>query len=268
MTSPNDGRIWVRRQTVLTRLTHWIWAVSLFFLLLSGLQIFNAHPTLYLGDQSGFDFDNAVLAIGADGARGYVDLAGWRIDTTGTLGWSGGAARAFPAWATIPSQTDLATGRVIHFFFAWSLVGTLLVWLIGAMASGHLWRDLVMRGTDWRRLGCDLRDHLHLRFHRYAHYGPLQKLSYGAVLFGIFPLILATGLAMSPGMNAALPWLPDILGGRQTARTLHFLAAAGLGGFVIVHLAMVLVAGPVNELRAMITGWYLADTKETGNDPH
>jgi thiosulfate reductase cytochrome b subunit len=119
----------VYRQSAWTRLTHWSWAISLFFLLLSGLQIFNAHPTLYLGRQSGFGFDNEVLAIGGEatpqGPVGYVRVLGARFDTTGVFGVSGGAGppvgRAFPAWVTIPSGQDLATGRVVHFFFAWLL---------------------------------------------------------------------------------------------------------------------------------------------------
>src|SRR5262245_16741855 len=124
----NRGSL-VYRQTRWTRLTHWIWAISLFFLLLSGLQIFNAHPALYIGDQSGFGFDNTVLAVGTldtgEAPQGVTEILGTRFDTTGVLGLSdvGGElqARAFPAWATIPSYQDLATGRVIHFFFAWIL---------------------------------------------------------------------------------------------------------------------------------------------------
>ncbi|MEM9638723.1 MAG: cytochrome b/b6 domain-containing protein, partial [Pseudomonadota bacterium] len=152
------------------------------------------------------------------------------------------------------------------FFFAWIFVATLLIWLIGAVISGHLRRDLVPRGNDWRGLWGDLRDHMRLRFRHPRRYGPLQRLSYGAVLFGLFPLIIATGLAMSPGMNAAIPRLPEILGGRQTARTLHFVAAFGLSLFFVVHIAMVILAGPLNELRAILTGWYLADSRESAHD--
>ena len=140
----------VYRQSAWTRLTHWIWAISLFFLLFSGLQIFNAHPTLYLGDQSGFGFDNEVLAMRGEntpeGPVGYVRVLGARFDTTGVFGVSGSAerpvGRGFPAWATIPSGQDLATGRVVHFFFAWLLSGTLVVWLLASLANGHIRRDL------------------------------------------------------------------------------------------------------------------------------
>ena len=237
MATHSEKPTWVKRQTRVTRLTHWGWAVSVIFLLGSGLQIFNAHPTLYLGDQSGFGFDNAVLVLGEEG-------------------------RAFPAWATIPSGIDLATGRVVHFFFAWLLVACLLIWLLGALLSGHLLRDLILKHGDWRELAQDLKEHTQLRFRHRRRYGPLQKLSYALVLFGLFPLIIATGLAMSPGMNAALPWLTEVLGGRQTARTLHFLAAAGLVMFFVLHIAMVVLAGPLNEMRSMITGWYRVDEGE------
>ncbi|MBW4707415.1 cytochrome b/b6 domain-containing protein [Roseobacter sp. YSTF-M11] len=238
MTAITDKRgRWVKRQTRTTRITHWIWALSVFFLMGSGAQIFNAHPVLYFGDQSGFGFDNTVFSLAGEG-------------------------RALPGWATIPSGVDLATGRVVHFFFAWVFVVAFLVWCVGAVASGHMWHDLMPRRADLRSLAGDIRQHAQLRFHHRRRYGPLQKLSYGAVLFGLFPLIVATGLAMSPAMNAAFPWLPEILGGRQTARTLHFAAATGVVLFILVHVVMVLLAGPVNEMRSMLTGWYKLDEGE------
>ena len=144
--SPKAGRL-IYRQSIWTRLTHWLWAISLFFLMLTGLQIFNAHPNLYIGDQSGFQFDNSILRIGAEntpsGPRGYTTILGAKFDTTGVLGLSGEPQRprAFPSWATIPSYYDLGTSRVIHFFFAWILVVTLLVWLTASLLNGHAWRD-------------------------------------------------------------------------------------------------------------------------------
>ena len=94
----------------------------------------------------------------------------------------------------------------------------------------------------------------------------MQRLSYGLVLFVLFPMMILTGLAMSPGANAALPWLPELLGGRQSARTLHFACAAALSGFFVVHIAMVLLAGPLNEMRAILTGWYRADAVGEAGD--
>jgi thiosulfate reductase cytochrome b subunit len=264
----------VYRQSGWTRLTHWIWATSLFFLLLSGLQIFNAHPTLYLGDQSGFGFDNEVLAIGGentpDGPVGYVRVLGTRFDTSGVFGVSGSAerpvGRGFPAWATIPSGQDLATGRVVHFFFAWVLSATLLVWLVTGLVNGHISRDLAPRLDDLRRLPRDMVDHLKLRFHHTGSYNTLQKLAYAGVLLLLFPLMIATGLAMSPSMNAAIPFLADMLGGRQTARTIHFVVMLLLVGFFLVHMLMILAAGPINELRSIVTGWYRIDPKSENRD--
>jgi len=268
----------IYRQSAWTRVTHWIWAVCLVFLLLTGLQIFNAHPTLYVGQQSGFEFDNAVLRIGAQAengvARGFTEVFGHRFETTGLLGVSGSAERpqlrAFPAAVTIPSYQDLATGRVVHFFFGWIFVATLFAWFLASLVNGHLRRDILPTGDDLRRLPRDIADHARLRFDHGRSYTVLQKLAYGGVFFILFPLVVATGLAMSPGLDAAWPVLLDVLGGRQTARTLHFLAMALLLLFFVVHLAMVLAAGPFNELRSMITGWYRAGpgvVPEAGDRP-
>ncbi len=261
------GRL-IYRQSIWTRVTHWVWAAALFFLLLSGLQIFNAHPTLYIGQESGFEYDNSVLRIGAentpDGVRGYTIFLGKKFDTTGVLGWSGDPPRprAFPSWATIPSYYDLGTARVVHFFFAWALAITLLIWLVASLINGHAWRDLVPRLRDIRTLPRDVVEHLKLKFHRRREYNTLQKLSYAGVLFVLLPLMIATGLAMSPGANAILPWLPDLLGGRQTARTIHFGVMLLLLGFFVVHILMVLLAGPLNGLRSIITGWYRIDDED------
>lgn len=265
----------VYRQSAWTRVTHWIWAVALFFLLLSGLQIFNAHPALYVGDQSGFAFDNAVLRLGAtregETLKGVTTVLGTRFETTGVLGASGPdgqlQARGFPAWATIPSGRDLATGRVVHFFFAWVLAGTLLVWLAASLVNGHFRRDIVPKGADLKALPGDVADHARLRFRHGRSYNPLQKLSYAAVLIVLLPLMILTGLAMSPGFNAAAPWLPQLFGGRQTARTVHFVVMVLLVAFFLVHIAMVVLAGPFNELRSMITGWVRVDDTDGEKRP-
>lgn len=252
----------VYRQRLTTRITHWVWALCLFFLMLTGLQIFNAFPSLHIGRESGFDYDNAVLAIGAvqtdAGLRGVTRILGAEFDTTGVLGVSGGDVRAFPAALTIPSKTSLATGRVIHFFFAWVLVGTLALWLVASILNGHL-RQLVPTRADLRALPRDIADHARLRFHHTGAYSVLQKLAYASVLFLALPLMILTGLSMSPGFNAAAPWLLDLFGGRQTARTIHFLTMVALIGFFIVHMAMILLAGPLNEMRSILTGWYRTD---------
>lgn len=234
---PKPGRLIIRQKRI-TRITHWLWAISLFFLLLSGLQIFNAHPALYIGNESGFAYDNAIFVIDE-----------------------------IPGWLTIPSTQDLATGRVVHFFFAWILVATLVVWVVASLRNRHLKKDILPRASDLRNLPSDFKDHLHLKFHHTTRYSPLQKLAYAGVLFVLFPLIILTGLCMSPGMNAVLPWLPELFGGRQTARTIHFITMVLLVGFFIIHMAMIFLAGPVNEIRSIITGRYRIDraTKAKGS---
>jgi thiosulfate reductase cytochrome b subunit len=231
-----QGRL-ILRQKRMTRITHWLWAISLFFLLLSGLQIFNAHPALYLGDESGFDYDNAIFAI-----------------------------EGFPYFLTIPSTQDLATGRVVHLFFAWVLVATLSVWFVASLRNRHLRKDLLPTRKDVSGFGRDVRDHLKLNFIHAVRYSPLQKLAYGGVLFILFPLIVLTGLCMSPGMNAVLPWLPELFGGRQTARSIHFAVMVLFVLFFIVHIAMIILAGPLNELRSIVTGRYrLSPRQEKAN---
>jgi thiosulfate reductase cytochrome b subunit len=252
----------VYRQRLLTRITHWIWAVSLFFLMLTGLQIFNAHPSLHIGKEVGFEYDNAIFQIGArqdgEALRGVTRVLGVEFDTTGYLGVSNGEARAFPAALTIPSHQSLATGRAIHFFFAWALVGTLALWLAASALNGHL-RQLIPTMADLKALPRDIADHARLRFHHTGQYSVLQKLAYASVLFVALPLMILTGLSMSPGFNAAAPWLLDLFQGRQTARTIHFLTMLALIGFFAVHMAMILLAGPLNEMRSILTGWYRTD---------
>jgi thiosulfate reductase cytochrome b subunit len=260
----------IYRQSIFTRVTHWVWALALFFLLLSGLQIFNAHPALYIGQESGFEYDNAVLRMRAentpDGTRGFTTILGQKFDTTGLFAKSGSEARpqfrGFPGWMTIPSFQDLATGRVVHFFFAWVLAGALAIWLIASLANGHFWRDIVLKRRDWRELPGDIVEHVKFRFKHGRTYSPLQKFAYAIVFFILFPLIILTGLTMSPGMDAAWPWLLDVFGGRQTARTIHFIVMVLLVLFFVVHVAMVVLAGPINELRSMITGYYRTSAPE------
>nr|WP_234886976.1 cytochrome b/b6 domain-containing protein [Sinorhizobium terangae] len=256
----------------MTRITHWTWAVALFFLLLSGLQIFNAHPSLYIGEQSGFAFDNSVLSIravrGADGnAEGLTTLLGRPIDTTGLLGVSGPedgrTYQAFPAWLTVPSYHDLATGRIVHFFFAWLFAAAFASWFAASLINGHLRCDILPTFSDIRGLPSSFVEHLRFRFHHGRSYNGLQKISYAIVLLVLFPLMILTGLTMSPGMNAAVPLLTEIFGGRQTARTIHFAVMLLLVGFFAIHIFMVFAAGPINEMRSMVTGRYRID-REAG----
>ena len=146
-----------------------------------------------------------------------------------------------------------------HFFFAWLLVFDGLIYLIYSLALGHLWGDLVPSVRQVRRIGTSILDHLRLRFPRGAEakqYNVLQRLSYLAIVFVIFPLLILTGVTMSPGLDAAFPFLTAVFGGRQSARSIHFACAFLLLGFAVVHITMVLLSGPWNNMRSMITGWY------------
>ncbi|MHA6688749.1 cytochrome b/b6 domain-containing protein [Mesorhizobium sp. A556] len=267
--STRGGRtVLIRRHAVLTRLTHWLNVLCLGILLLSGLQIFNAYPRLHWG-QYGADADPAFLAIGASesrgGRQGHLTVGSVSVSTTGILGLSqeDGAStpRAFPAWLTLPSYQDLAAGRRWHFYFAWSFVINGLVYLGHGLLSGHFRRDLVLGRHELapRHLGQEIIDHVRLRFPTgdgARRYNTLQKLTYIAVIAGLLPTMLLTGLTMSPGIDAAFPFLLDIFGGRQSARTIHFITASLVVLFVIVHLAMVILSGPLNNMRSMITGRY------------
>ncbi|MBC7477163.1 MAG: cytochrome b/b6 domain-containing protein [Pseudorhodobacter sp.] len=254
----------IYKQRLATRVTHWIWAVCLLFLMFSGLQIFIAHPSLHFGKEAGFDYDNAALEISAvqkgDAVAGVTRILGHEFDTTGTFGVTGGEYRALPAALTMPSGRSLATGRVIHFFFAWVLVGTLTVWLVASVLNGHF-RTLIPNGQDLRGLPADVVNHVRLRFHHARDYNVLQKLAYAGVLFVALPLMIATGLTMSPGFNAVAPWLLEVFGGRQSARSIHFIVMLALVAFFVVHMLMIVAAGPLNEIRSIITGWYRTDVE-------
>ncbi len=232
----------IRRHGLATRLTHWLWALALFFLLLSGLQIFNAHPTLYLGQQSGFAFDNSVLSISAartqDGeVRGRDDAA--RPEGSTRRAFSGSAAPQtgvttghFQPGLTVPSYQDLATGRVIHFFFAWLFATVFLVWLVASLINGHLRRDILPSAADISGLPQSFRQPPAVPHSiTAAATTACRNSAYAAVLLVFFPLMILTGLTMSPGMDAAWPWLIDVFAGRQTARTIHFVVMLLLVGF-------------------------------------
>ncbi|MCQ8781934.1 cytochrome b/b6 domain-containing protein [Mangrovibrevibacter kandeliae] len=262
------------RHAIVTRLTHWVNVACFCVLLLSGLQIFNAYPRLHWG-QYGADADPAAIEIGAEGSaaepRGFLRIGGLSIPTTGVLGVSTAdgelAARAFPDWLTLPSYQDLATGRRWHIFAAWLLVLNGLVYLAYGLLSGHLRRDIAPRRRELgpRHLWREILDHARLRFPSGEHarrYNALQKLSYLAVIAGLLPLMVLTGLTMSPGVDAAIPTLLDVFGGRQSARLIHFVAASLLVLFVAVHVVMVILSGPLNNMRSMITGRYAIRSEE------
>ncbi|WP_183505107.1 cytochrome b/b6 domain-containing protein [Methylobacterium brachythecii] len=260
------ARQWTFRHPLVIRVAHWINVVCLAVLLMSGLQIFNAHPALYWGSKS--TFDSPALAITDDqtdsgASRGVVQIGGRTFDTTGWLGLSTyrgeSAARAFPAWITLPASQNLATGRRWHFLFAWAFVINGLIYLLYGIGSGQLRRRIVPDGDQIRHFGASIREHLLLRFPKgeeARRYNVLQKLTYLVVVLVLLPLMLLTGLGMSPGVNAAFPFILDVFGGRQSARTIHFITVNLLVLFVIVHVLLVIVSGLWNNMRSMVTGWY------------
>jgi thiosulfate reductase cytochrome b subunit len=267
-----SGKLLVYRHGLTTRVTHWLNVAALSFLLLSGLQIFNAHPALYWGAKS--VFAQPWLSMTAEEkdnkAIGVTTIAGHKFETTGLFGYSGkpGAQepRGFPAWATIPSYRALVDGRHWHFFFAWVFVLNGLVYLLAATVGGHLRRDLVPTRDQLapRHVLHEIATHARLQFPRgeeARRYNVLQKGAYLGVILLLLPLMLATGLTMSPGFDAVAPWLLDLFGGRQSARTIHFLCAGLIVAFVLVHLAMVVLSGLWNNLRSMITGRYAIDAE-------
>ena len=250
----------VPRHSRVTRITHWINLVAITLLLMSGLQIFHARPAPYWGKASHFAERWAPMQAVPRGEDliGVTKIGSLTLETTGLFGYSGQVGkrepRGFPAWSTIPGYRSLVDGRHWHFFFAWVFVINGLIYLGANLANGHL-KNLVptRRQLSLGHLWQEVRDHARLRFPKgdeARHYNGLQKLAYGGVVFALLPLMLLTGLTMSPGMNAALPWLVDLFGGRQSARTLHFLSASLIVGFILVHLVMVLVSGLGNNLRS------------------
>lgn len=266
---PTRAREVIYRHSAVVRLTHWINVLVVSLLLMSGLQIFNAHPMLYWGSY-GADFDHSWLAAVAhstsSGLRGGLRVGGFTFDTTGVIGVSSGPdgghlVRGFPMWATLPSWQDLATGRRWHFFLAWILVLNGSIYLTAGALNGHLRRDLAptRRELSPRNLIASVIDHIRLRHptgEAAKRYNVLQKLAYVGVVFVLLPGMVVTGLAMSPGFDAFAPWLTSLLGGRQSARSIHFICANLIVLFVIVHLVEVFLAGVLNEVGSMITGRY------------
>jgi len=264
---PAVGYLYYRHRLPV-RIMHWINVVALTLLFMSGLQIFNAHPALYWG-KSSYTGRPALMEIGAmdrgdQGPVGYTRILGREWNTTGVLGLSRGpdgslAARAFPAWITVPDSQWLSMARSWHFFFAWVFVINGLCYLAYSIASRHLTRDLAPSRGELATIGRSIADHLRFRHETgeaAKRYNVLQKLAYLVVIFVLLPLVVLMGLAMSPRMDALLTGWVDLFGGRQSARTIHFAVAWMLVAFVAIHVFQVIVTGLWNNLRSMITGRY------------
>lgn len=260
------------RHTIPVRALHWINALCLLVMLMSGLQIFNAHPALYWGN--GSDFDHPFLALTAEGTNdnfwGVTRIGPWTFNTDGVLGASNTdgvkSVRGFPEWVTLPSASpNLALGRLWHFAFAWLLAINGLAYFAYVFASGHFGKELLPTAADLKHLPHEIVSHAKLQFPRgeaAKHYNGIQRLTYFVVIFVLGPLIVLTGLTMSPTMDAAFPFLPWIFGGRQSARTIHFLVAFSFVGFFLIHILALLLSHPWNGLRSMITGRFAIE-KET-----
>ena len=217
----------MKRHFLSTRLWHWINLICAVILFMSGLNISNAHRYLYWG-QWGFSPDQAWLAV-----------------------------IRFPGWATIPGYYSLASARDWHTLAAWPFaLGLLFMW-IAMLINRHFWRDLRTGPKEWhpKAILADIVRHLKLNFnHGPGKYNFLQKVAYGLVLGVLLPGMIFSGLAISPGFEPAAPWLVDSFGGRQSARSIHFIFAWGIFAFFVVHLVLVLASGPIGQIRDMITG--------------
>jgi len=267
------------RHKLAVRIMHWINVLSALVLLMSGLQIFNAHPMLYWG-KSSYTGNPPILALTAkkdeDGkVTGVTRIFGHEFDTTGVLGASANAngqlvARGFPSWITIPDSAWLSMARMWHLFFAWVFAINGVAYIAYSIATRHLARDLAPTRRDWRSIGQSIKDHLRFRHasgEAAKEYNVLQKLAYVSIIFGVLPLLTLMGLGMSPWLDSVVPNWVDLFGGRQSVRTLHFVAAWVLVGFVLVHVFEVIVTGLWNNLRSMITGRYRVEMEGSHAEP-
>lgn len=257
------------RHPLSRRINHWINVVTVILLLMSGLNILEAHPALYWG-KYGADADHPALAVMGANDKGTLTVGHHKFDTTGLLGWSGGEERVFPDLWTLPHQRDLAAARNWHLFLGWVLILNGLAYFGFSLFNRHLQRDILPNARDLApaNIAHDIRDHVRFKFPKGRdsnRYHVLQKLAYASLALVFLPGMVITGLSLSPGADAVFPGIVDLLGGRQPARTLHFIFMGLTVGFIVVHVALVLLAGFFKQIRAMITGWWAFD--DDGVDP-
>jgi thiosulfate reductase cytochrome b subunit len=222
------------RHTALVRVSHWLTTVCFLALLVSGLEIVVSHPRFYWGE-SGNVLTPALFSIPIPSSRATVPT-GYGYVLPDQNGWS----------------------RALHFEAAWVLVLTGALYVIWGASSGHFRNDLLPDAGDRSVQAFSRALARHLRFARPAvdawSYNLVQRLTYILVIFVLVPLVIWTGLAMSPAFVSAVPSTVTILGGRQSARTLHFLVSVLLVAFLLIHVAMVWLAGFGTRVMAMITG--------------
>jgi len=223
------------RHSALVRATHWITTLCFFALLVSGVEIVISHPRFYWGE-TGNDLTPPLFKLPIPASRALVPT-GYGYVLRDQNGWS----------------------RYLHFQAAWVVVLTGLLYTIFGLFTGHLRKNLLPGETDlsWRAFSTAIAGHL--RFERPSEaeawsYNVLQRLAYLFVIFVLFPLVIWTGLAMSPAFVSAVPAAVTVLGGQQSARTIHFFVSLSLVLFLLVHVVMVWLAGFSSRMRAMITG--------------
>ena len=223
------------RHSALVRVTHWITTLCFLALLLSGVEIVVSHPRFYWGEAGNINTPT-LFKIPIPASRSSVPT-GYGYVLPDQNGWS----------------------RYLHFQAAWVAVLTGLLYVISSLFSGHLRRNLLPGGADlsWRSFSTAIADHLRFKppsEEETWSYNLLQRLTYLLVIFILFPLVIWTGLAMSPAIASVFPGAVSVLGGQQSARTLHFFVTVFLVFFLLIHILMIGLTGFRNRMRAMITG--------------
>jgi thiosulfate reductase cytochrome b subunit len=232
------------RHSAFVRVTHWITTICFIALLISGGEIVISHPRFYWGE-TGNDLTPVLFKIPIPSSRNLVPT-GYGYVLPDQNGWS----------------------RYLHFEAAWAAVLTGIVYAIWGFLTGHFRSNLFPAPTDrkWGAFLDVIAKHIRLRKSDEADafsYNVLQRAAYLIVIFVLFPLVIWTGLALSPAFNSAFPAGVNLLGGRQSARTLHFLVSVILVLFLIIHVAMIVSAGFASRMRAMITGISVAPAQQT-----
>ena len=239
------------RHTRWVKATHWIVSVSFLLLAFSGFVILMCHPRLYWGEV-GNDLTPALLELPI--SRNHQH-GGW----TNSLPFFQDGHAPVSASRTYEIFNQNGWGRSLHFLAAWFLVLPGAVYLLAGTFTGHFWQRLLPRAVEFslRLFWQDLRNHLRLQIRPATggpQYGLLQRCAYCAVVFLALPLAVVTGLAMSPAITAAYPFLSGMFGGHQSARTVHFFASLVLVLFLLVHVLMVIKSGFKRQMRAMTLG--------------
>jgi thiosulfate reductase cytochrome b subunit len=224
-----------RRHAGMVRVTHWLTTLAFIALLVSGVEVLLSHPRFYWGETGNVE-ETPLFIIPVPASRSTVPT-GYGYVLPDQNGWS----------------------RYLHFQSAWLLAFTGLTYLVGGLRSGHFRKNLMPASTDlrWPILRQAIAEHLRSPSGSAADrsaYNLLQRISYLLVIFVLVPFVIWTGLAMSPAFTAAWPGTVTLLGGKQSARTLHFAVSVALTLFLLVHLAMLVLAGFTTRVRAMITG--------------